>query len=129
MMMAAASMDQTVAEQRVELLKAGAPKCPPAFKGIIMKQATNFFAEWQLRTFECRGGRLRYWQEWTDCGVYEPRSEFNLLGAKIAIDEHSPARFNLSLNLESCTRKDDYCFMSNTNGWANTDETQFQRTR
>lgn len=131
MMMAVASMDRSAAEERVKVLKAGAPEVPAPFRATIMKQATNIWAEWQCRTFECRAGRMRYWSEWNDVAQYRPRSDYSLLGCKATLERHSQSRFNVNLKAGRGTTEErvPYAFMANTSGFASAYEGQFQKTR
>merc|ERR1712216_125363 len=67
-------------------------------EGLLLKQATNFFAEWQLRAFQVCKGRIRYWADW-DCKTagYRPKYEYSLLNAQVDLIRTSDSRFQLTL--------------------------------
>merc|ERR1712194_881745 len=112
MLMAVQGIDAAAAASAVQVMRTGHPAVPEVFQGTIMKQATNFWGEWQCRAFQLNQGRLRYWQEGSDIAKYKPRHEYSLLGAKIKLEKFSQSRFELQLRLAGTRTVTPYVFMA-----------------
>lgn len=106
------------------------PEEPPELQGLILKQATNFFAEWQLRAFLISHGKVYYWPDLaTKAAGYRPKAEYSLLNATVALIKSSDSRFQLTLKASKALERAPYLLMANISAVATPEEAQSRHTR
>jgi len=106
------------------------PEEPPPLSGLMLKQATNFFAEWQLRSFEVSKGRIRYWPDHASRNAgYRPKYEYSLLNATVALIKSSDSRFQLTLKGSKAMERAPYMLMANIAAVATPEEAKFRHSR
>lgn len=106
------------------------PDEPPVLCGLLLKQATNFFAEWQLRYFEIVKGKIRYWPDLaSQIAGYRPKYEYSLLNATVALIKSSDSRFQLTLKGSKAMERAPYLLMANIAAVATQEEAKYRHTR